>query len=204
MPWPSNSQSSAKPAYEPTLSPSLLTLAQTESATLAKEDELRAFKVVQTQAGLHKTTHPGILALDLHPTHQELSVTGGVDQTAVVFSRKTGKKVATLAGHAKKVTAVQFHPSVTAVISGSADNTVKVWTGEEYGNSATFKQHTGEVTGVSLHPANDYVASSSLDRTWAFHDLETGKTLMQLRDPEEAAVTCAMFHPDGLLIGSLD
>jgi len=175
---------------------------RTESPSLAKEDEVRAFKVVQTQAGLHKTTHPGILCLGIHPKNPELTVTGGVDQTAVVFSRKTGKKMATLTGHTKKVTAVVFHPTEQAVLTGSADHTVKLWRGADYAATHTFKQHTGDITALSLHPTGAYAVTASLDRTWAFHDLESGKTLLQVREPEEAAITCAMLHPDGLLLAT--
>jgi len=120
----------------------------------------------------------------------------------VVFSRKTGKKLATLAGHAKKVTAVLFHPDRPAALSGSADHTVKVWQGDEFANTHTIKHHTGEISALSMHPFSQYVVSISLDRTWALHDLESGKTLVQGREPDEAALTCGMLHPDGLLLAA--
>jgi len=172
-----------------------------ESPSLAKEDEIKAFKNISSHPN-HKTTAPGVLCVDIHPTQQELVVTGGVDQTAVVFNRKTGKKVATIAGHSKKVNAAIFHPTETMVITASADNSVRLWTGDDYKAGTVFAQHTGEVTAISLHPSGSYLASASRDRTWAFHDIETGKSLLQLKDPEEAPVTSAMLHPDGLILAT--
>lgn len=172
-----------------------------ESPTLAKEDEIKAFKNVSSHPN-HKTTHPGILCVDIHPVQQELVVTGGVDQTAIVFNRKTGKKAATLSGHSKKVNSVIFHPSETVIITASQDNTVRTWSGDEYKPGNVFTQHTGEVTSLSLHDTGAYVVSASRDHTWAFHDLESGKTLLQVKEPEEAALTCAMLHPDGLILAT--
>lgn len=34
----------------------------------------------------------GILCLDLHPSNQDLVMTGGVDKTAIVFSRESRRK----------------------------------------------------------------------------------------------------------------
>jgi len=172
-----------------------------ESPTLAKEDEIKAFKNAGSHPN-HKTTAPGILSVDIHTVQQELVVTGGVDQTAVVFNRKTGKKVATLSGHSKKVNSALFHFKEQLVITASQDNTVRLWSGDDYKSTTVYTQHTGEVTALSLHATGVYVASASRDHTWGFHDIETGKTLLQVKDPEEAALTSAMLHPDGLILAT--
>jgi len=54
-------------------------------------------------------------------------VTGGMDKTAVVFDRSTGKQVATLKGHSKRVNKVIYHPTEATVITCSADSSVRVW-----------------------------------------------------------------------------
>lgn len=84
--------------------------------------------------GLHSASVPGILALDLSgdssraltgkkfyfafQVHLQLTIlsfslppiTGGADKTAIVFDKDSGKIVATLKGHSKKVTSAVYHP----------------------------------------------------------------------------------------------
>ena len=87
--------------------------------------------------GLHSASVPGILALDLSgdssraltgknfvfQMHLQLTIlslslsppffpltTGGADKTAIVFDKDSGKIVATLKGHSKKVTSAVYHP----------------------------------------------------------------------------------------------
>ena len=40
-----------------------------------------------------------------------------------------------------------------------------------------YQTHTKAVTSISLHPIGDYVLSGSLDKSWAFSDIQTGKTI---------------------------
>jgi pre-mRNA-processing factor 19 len=143
--------------------------------------------------------------VDIHPTKQDLTITGGVDKSAIVFNRKTGRKEAALVGHIKKVTSALFHPSAEDIfVTGSADNTVRVWgrDGDQGRVKHTFTVHSDEIVGISLHASHDYVASASKDRTWAFHNIETGKTLLQVTEPDESPLTCVMLHPDGLILAT--
>jgi len=127
-----------------------------------------------------------------------------VDKTGVVLNWKTGRKDATLVGHTKKVNAVKFHPASDVLMTGSADNTVKFWSkaGDQHKAHHTIGIHTNEVVGLSVHATNEYLVSASKDKTWAFHNIETGKTLLQVPDPEESPLTCVMFHPDGLILAT--
>jgi len=58
------------------------------------------------------------------------------------------------------------------------------------------------VVGLSLHATNDYLVSASRDRTWAFHNVETGKTLLQVTEPDDSPLTSVMLHPDGLILAT--
>ena len=133
-----------------------------------------------------------------------LLLSSGVDKVAVLYNRKTGKKIGNLTGHSKKVTTVLFHPTQEAVLTGSADKTVRLWTGTNAGYDTSYRvrTHTGEVTGVDLHSSGDYFVSSSLDETWGFHDVRTGSTLLHVQNAKATALNCIKFHPDGLLVGT--
>jgi len=166
-------------------------------------DQVKSFKQTWSQTP-HKASSPGLLCVDLHPANDDIIATGGVDKTAVIINRRTAKKEATLVGHNKKVNSVLFHPTKDVVVTGSADNTVKVWTQnqDQYRAVHTINLHAADVVGLSLHATHDYVVSASLDHTWAFHNLETGKSLLQVAEPSNSPLTCVMLHPDGLILAT--
>lgn len=68
------------------------------------------------------------------PVFGEVVLSGSTDKNVLLTSVESGKVLAKLAGHSKKVTAVSFHSTVstaststsTALFSASADKTVKV------------------------------------------------------------------------------
>jgi len=184
------------------------------SSTLSPVSSISAYKQTGSYPP-HKASSPGILSLDIHPTLQDMTITGGVDRTAIIFDRTTEKKVATLTGHNGEVSSVLFHPFTPLVVTASLDTTVRLWqptsspTPEEaqssqkpYRTVHVLSRHKGEVAQVSLHATHDYIASASRDHTWAFHSLETGATLLQVVEPDDSPLTCAMLHPDGLILAT--
>ncbi|KAI7820837.1 WD40-repeat-containing domain protein [Gamsiella multidivaricata] len=161
-------------------------------------------------AGLHTARSPGITSLDLDAKNG-LILTGGNDKNALVFSQSEEKVVATLKGHSKKITQVAWtgrseEAGMDMTLTASADSTVKIWTASKsnsYSVAHTISGHSAEVTGLCVHPTKDYVATASMDSSWAFHDLETGSTLLTGRsDDVTKGYFSAAFHPDGLLFGT--
>ena len=69
-----------------------------------------------------------------------------------------------------------------------------------------LRAHDGPVTGLSLHATGDYVLSTSTDQHWAFSDIRSGKLISKVTDDSGAELTCAQFHPDGLIfaVGTSD
>eukprot|EP01128_Nolandella_sp_AFSM9_P010241 TRINITY_DN7049_c0_g1_i1.p1 TRINITY_DN7049_c0_g1~~TRINITY_DN7049_c0_g1_i1.p1 ORF type:complete len:504 (-),score=101.94 TRINITY_DN7049_c0_g1_i1:119-1561(-) len=178
---------------------------RTTSPQLVSVDQLKKFGNLSHHP-VHKTTAPGILSVCVHED-QNLVLTGGVDQTAVIFNRKSKKKVATLTGHKKQVNDAKFVPNSSAVVTASDDSLVKVWAPKSSRSQvhvvkSSLNIHSDTVSQLSVHPVNTFVASASLDKTWAFHDIETGKTLLQVREPEESPLTSVMIHPDGMIVAT--
>jgi len=128
-----------------------------------------------------------------------------VDTSVIIFNTETNKILHQLNGHTKRVNDVLFHPSGEVVVSCSQDKTARIW---RQGNSGfaqahTVKAHTDDVTGVSLHATADYFATSSLDRSWGFHDMNTGSTILKVSRPrDDAGLSSIAFHPDGLILGT--
>ena len=69
-----------------------------------------------------------------------------------------------------------------------------------------MRVHDGPVTGLSLYATGDYVLSTSTDQHWAFSDIRYGQLIAKVTDEsgnrEGIALTCAQFHPDGLIFGT--
>ncbi|KAG0023919.1 Pre-mRNA-processing factor 19 [Entomortierella chlamydospora] len=162
--------------------------------------------------GLHAARSPGITSLDLDAKNG-LILTGGNDKNALIFSQSEEKVLATLKGHSKKITHVSWTgrsevAGKDLALTASADHTVKIWSASgdnsyNYSAAHTLSGHTADVTGLCTHPCKDYVATASMDSSWAFHDLETGATLLTARsDDVTKGYTSAAFHPDGLLFGT--
>lgn len=170
---------------------------------LAKVEDIKEYKCKSSHVGLHSASVIGILALDIQGNNSNKVVTGGNDKTAVVFNNQTEQIVATLKGHTKKVTKVIYHPDEDVVITGSPDCTIRVWSVPMQQQIQFLKIHDSPITGLSLHPIGDYLLSCSLDEHWAFSDIRTGKLLIKVPSSDKPqGLTCAQFHPDGLIFGT--
>lgn len=181
---------------------------------LATVEDIKAFKCVGSHTGLHSASITGITTMDIKFNDSNRIVTGGNDKTAVVFNNSTEQIVATLKGHTKKVSQVVYHPEEDVVITGSADSTIRIWSVPVAQQVQFLKIHDSSITGLSLHPLGDYLLSCSTDEHWAFSDIRTGKMLIKVSSAASAQtdgdngsgqsvpLTCAKFHPDGLIFGT--
>ena len=173
--------------------------------TLASAEEMEKMASVSKHTP-HTASKPGITCVDIHPVHENVVATGGIDRNVKVFDRTKGKTSATGTGHSKKVNDVAWHPSQAVLVSGSEDSTVRVWApeGKKYVTKATFDAHLGAVTSVAFHATGNFVASSSDDSTWKLHDLTSSTTITSADDDAAngKGVSALSFHPDGLILGT--
>ncbi|XP_002734121.1 pre-mRNA-processing factor 19 [Saccoglossus kowalevskii] len=170
---------------------------------LVGSEDIRNYKQQSTHPGLHSASVPGILSMDLHASDTSKVLTGGADKTAVVFNKDTEHVVTILKGHTKKVTNVIYHPEEDIVFTSSPDTTIRVWMVANGSCTQVIRAHEGPVTGISLHATGDYLLSCSEDRHWAFSDIRTGRVLTRISDESVShPLTCAQFHPDGLIFGT--
>jgi len=119
-------------------------------------------------------------------------------QFCLIYPQK--KIVRSFKEHKSKVNAVIFHPSEDMLFTGSSDKTAKIWKRSADTSVQTVKVHSGEVLGCSLHPTGSYWVTASADRLWAFHDIESGTSLVQT--DVGVPLKCIQFHPDGLILGT--
>jgi len=103
------------------------------------------------------------------------------------------------------------------VITASADSTIRIWSVSQQQQTQFLKIHDSSVTGISLHPLGDYLLSCSTDEHWAFSNIRTGQNLVKVSSAASApagagdgesigghaiSLTCAKFHPDGLIFAT--
>ncbi|KAI0208882.1 Pre-mRNA-processing factor 19 [Lamellibrachia satsuma] len=170
---------------------------------LVTSDDIRGFRQLASHVGIHSASMPGILALDICLRDTSKIITGGSDKNAVVFNKDTEQVIASLQGHTKKVTGVLYHPEEELVFTASLDSTIRVWGVQQTAPCAhVVRAHDGPVTGISLHATGDYLLSCSTDSNWAFSDVRQGRVLTKVPDSSSQALTCAQFHPDGLIFGT--
>lgn len=171
---------------------------------VADRSAIKKYSVLSSHP-LHSAAKPGIFCLDIHPTEEDLVLTGGADANAILFNRKSGKIVDTLKGHKKRLTSVSFHPTERLVFTTSQDQTGIVWSAGSEGKfemKQSLTAHTDEVIGATLHPSGSYLVTASKDKTWAYYDLTTGSLRQKVVDAKiEGGFTRISFHPDGLILG---
>lgn len=169
---------------------------------LVGSDLVRNYRTQSSHVGLHSASVPGILCMDIQQIDSNKILTGGNDKNAVVFNKETEQVVALLKGHSKRVTDAIFHPTEEFVFTSSPDTTVRTWHVTTAQSLQIVRAHEGAVTGLSLHPTGDYLLSCSSDAHWAFSDIKTGNVVVKVGDTSGAGLTCAQFHPDGLIFGT--
>jgi len=171
---------------------------------VATAEQIGAYSVVASHAGMHSAGKPGILAVDISPRDDNVVATGGVDANVVVFNRTSGKVEDTLKLHKKSVTAVKFHPTKDLLFSSSHDGTTAIWAHSEgkYKVAHTLKEQKGEVSGLTLHPSGAFLVTASTEGSWNFYDTHSAALLTSVTDDQaRAGFTCTEFHPDGIYLG---
>ncbi len=174
---------------------------------LVTDEQIGGFKTLASHPGLHSAGAPGILAVDVNANNTSMILTGGADKTATVFNKDDEQVISVLKGHTKKVNRVIYHPtSENTVITASHDATVRLWHVPSAQTLKVLHPHDAAVTGLSLHATGDYVLTTSMDQHWAFSDIRAGRLVSKVTDAasgsSSTALTCAQFHPDGLIFGT--
>jgi len=174
-----------------------------KSEALATEEDIKSYKSTSNLT-VHSASTPGILCVDVHPTKQDLVLTGGADHNIVLTNRSSKKIISTMKGHSKAIKEVLFHPTESKVfLSASADKTARVWVSkgdDVYEAEHVIKAHSGEVTGIAIQPTGEYFLTGSADSTWGLHEISSGRTILQVN--AEQKIDFLKFHPDGLLFAA--
>jgi hypothetical protein len=108
-------------------------------------------------------------------------VSASADHTLKIWDLATGRALATLEGHADRVTGCAVTTDGQRVVSASADKTLKVWDLATGRAVATLEGHAASVRGCAVTPDGQRVVSASSDGTLKVWDLETHACLLTHR-----------------------
>ncbi|KAK0208615.1 WD40-repeat-containing domain protein [Desarmillaria ectypa] len=169
--------------------------------------DVKTFTAKHTIPSLHSASPAGITTLAVSRLSPSQFLTGGNDKIVQLYDRNTDKVLASLKGHAKKVTRVAFREregDPTMLLSAGADKIAKIWAydavSQEYIPKSTIRTHKGELTGLFVHPTSTLLALSSMDKTFSIHDLTNFTQVYRSLSADEG-FTSLSIHPDGTLIG---
>lgn len=157
-----------------------------------------------SEHSLHQASNRGVLCVAISPNDARLTLSGGVDKTARLFNRQTGKVVATVKGHKKPVAAVDFVPNADVLLTASLDGTVRFFNGQDgkYTAGSIVEAHGGAaVADACAHPSGGFALSSSAEGSWSLTDIESASVLVGGDGFEAAASQAIRCHPDGVLLG---
>ncbi|SCV74422.1 BQ2448_8061 [Microbotryum intermedium] len=104
------------------------------------EDEDAADQLLQNgfdDSSLTFSEHQGaVFVLTLHPSQQNIAVSGGEDDLGLLFDTTTGEVLQRLEAHSDSVTSVGFSSDGEMVATGGMDGRVKVWARQKQANVA--------------------------------------------------------------------
>jgi hypothetical protein len=123
-------------------------------------------------------------------------VTASEDATARVWDAGTGREIAVLRGHEKRVKCAAFSPAGDRVVTASDDGTARVWDAADGRELMALRGHAREVTCAAYSPSGEVIATCSFDQTVILWDAPTGKRLRTLRG-HEGWIQWVAFSPAG-------
>jgi WD40 repeat protein len=125
------------------------------------------------------------------------AITGGTDDTAIVWDLLTGRRVRTLSGHTDDITSVALDPTGRRAATGAADGDARIWdlkTGTVRDLEAT--PAALGVTTVRFSPDGKLVVTADEDGDIRTFSSRTGK-LRGLFNRHVSVVTDVAFSPNG-------
>ncbi|XP_020916924.1 cleavage stimulation factor subunit 1 [Exaiptasia diaphana] len=114
--------------------------------------------------------------------------------------------IRTLYDHQEEVTAVEFHPSASVLVSGSKDCTIKLFDISKPSVKKAYRaiQEAEVINSMSFHPCGDFILVSTEHPTIRLYDINTFQCFVSAnpREFHTAPVTMVKYAPTGNLYAS--
>ncbi|KAJ1848985.1 60S ribosomal subunit assembly or modification protein [Coemansia sp. RSA 2708] len=136
-----------------------------------------------------------VFAIDLHPTQQDMAVSGGGDDKAYIWNLKTGEQISELEKHDDSVCAVKFSNDGSFVATGGMDGKINVYNVEKQKKVAAL-EGPDEIQWLSWHPRGNVLLTGANDASLWMWSLPGGD-FMNVFNGHSAPVTCGQFTHNG-------
>jgi len=123
--------------------------------------------------------HPRALTTAISPDNRRV-VTGAGDDTVIVWSGQSGRRINTLTDNTGNPVSLAFSRDGRFVASASADGSGRVWRTADWGLQSTLGGHMLALTDVDFSTDGDHVVTSSVDNTARVLLTESGGPLAVL------------------------
>ncbi|KAI7876405.1 guanine nucleotide-binding protein subunit beta [Lichtheimia hyalospora FSU 10163] len=156
----------------------------------------------------YKDHSSGVMSVSIHPSNNQIFVSGSCDATAKVWDRRTPKRsVQTFVGHEGDINAVQFFPGGDAFASGSDDMTCMLYDIRADAQLASFQDGSIKdgITSVDFSVSGRLLFSGCNDFNCHVWDILKGERI-GLLNGHENRISCLKVAPDGMALctGSWD
>jgi WD40 repeat protein len=136
-----------------------------------------------------------VLALGFS-SDSRLLVSGGFDETAILWDVTSQQRLHTLSGHTGHIYVAAITKDNQRVVTGSSDQTLRLWQVEDGVPLATLEGHTDEVVAMAISPRDGIIVSSTWEDSIHLWDGYTGDYIKILANSEVNANRLA-FSPNG-------
>ena len=123
-----------------------------------------------------------------------LAISGGFDQSAILWAIDSGTALTVLRFHDGAVNAVAA-PSEGSFLTASEDGRIALWRTGQPDPDRIFIEHTGPVAALSVSPDGSLLASASWDGTARIRPMSGGPARML--EGHQGNVNAVGFLPDG-------
>ncbi len=104
-----------------------------------------------------------------------LVATASDDGTWKIYNMEDGENILSGEGHKDWVSAIDFHPAGSHLVTGGGDKTVKIGDFINSCCNGTFIEHTAPIWSTKFHDTGDFVLTASMDASMKLFDLNSEK-----------------------------
>jgi len=173
-------------------------------ATASRDGTVRLWDAATGQETGTLVGHIGpVRAVAYSPDGRRLASAG---QSIKVWNIASGEELFTLRGHNRDITSLAFRADNQRLASGSEDGTARVWLCQEGPEARSLrgpKMGAAPSSLLAFSPDSRLVLTAEANNSLRLRDVVTGNEIQCLEGPD-AAVTDAVFSPDGRWVVSRD
>ncbi|MDQ7821605.1 MAG: caspase family protein [Candidatus Eremiobacteraeota bacterium] len=139
--------------------------------------------------------------------------TASKDETAKLWDAKSGKLIATMAGHrwveddipySSGLYSLAFSPDGSTLATGSSDTTIRLWSVTTGKTVATLKGHKEKITALLFLPDGNTIVSGSEDNSVKFWNVKSGREEGALATEYDVAALAFNPRDRSIAVGTSD